>query len=108
MTAAIIWALAATIAMQAQTPLPIKDGEVIPLWNGAAPEARGSDESDIPALTVYLPRAMAAPTPAMIVCPGGGYGSLASNHEGRQPDRDLAANGRMSSTTRCEDWPAGS
>lgn len=84
MTAAIIWALAATIAMQAQTPLPIKDGEVIPLWNGAAPEARGSDESDIPALTVYLPRAMAAPTPAMIVCPGGGYGSLASNHEGRQ------------------------
>ena len=84
MTAAIIWALAAAIAMQAQPPLPIKDGEVIPLWNGAAPEARGSDDSDIPALTAYLPRVMAAPTPAMIVCPGGGYGSLASNHEGRQ------------------------
>src|SRR5262245_30263764 len=27
---------------------------------------------------------MAANTPAMIVCPGGGYVSLASNHEGRQ------------------------
>jgi acetyl esterase/lipase len=84
MTAAIVWVLASAIAMQAQPPLPISDGQVIALWDGAAPDARGSDESDIPALTVYLPRAMTAPTPAMIVCPGGGYGALAWNHEGRQ------------------------
>ena len=39
---------------------------------------------DIPAITVYLPRTMAPNTPAVIVCPGGGYSALASNHEGRQ------------------------
>ena len=57
---------------------------MVPLWTGAAPGALGSDESDIPALTVYLPRTMTAATPAMIVCPGGAYARLASNHEGRQ------------------------
>ena len=76
--------LATTMTVQAQQPLPIKDGQIIPLWNGAAPGALGSDESDIPTLTVYLPRTMTDATPAMIVCPGGGYGALASNHEGRQ------------------------
>jgi acetyl esterase/lipase len=35
-------------------------------------------------MTVYLPRNLAPNTPAMIVCPGGGYQSLAANHEGRQ------------------------
>ena len=83
MTAAIIWVLASVVAIQAP-PLPISDGQVIPLWSGAAPGARGSDESDIPSLTVYLPRAMTTSTPAMVVCPGGGYGALAWNHEGRQ------------------------
>jgi acetyl esterase/lipase len=63
---------------------PLVDGQTIPLWAGPAPGALGSDESDIPALTVYLPRTMTAATPAMIVCPGGGYVRLASNHEGRQ------------------------
>lgn len=67
-----------------QTPIPIQDGQVIPLWAGAAPGALGTDESDIPALTVFLPRTMAANTPAVIVCPGGGYVRLAANHEGRQ------------------------
>jgi acetyl esterase/lipase len=81
----IVLALAASISLQAQQPpLPISDGQVMPLWSGAAPGALGSEDSDIPALTVYLPRAMNARTPAMIVCPGGGYRILASNHEGRQ------------------------
>jgi acetyl esterase/lipase len=67
-----------------QPPLPIQDGQVIPLWSGAAPGALGSDETDIPAITVYLPRTVAPNTPAVIVCPGGSYRALASNHEGRQ------------------------
>ena len=33
---------------------------------------------------MFLPRTLAPNTPAVIVCPGGGYGALASNHEGRQ------------------------
>ena len=86
MKVAIVLALATlTAAAQApQQPLPIKDGQVIPLWSGAPPGALGTDESDIPAFTVYLPRTMTARTPAMIVCPGGSYRALASNHEGRQ------------------------
>jgi len=71
-------------AAQQPPPLPIQDAEVIPLWTGAAPGALGTDEADIPVLTVFLPRTMAAGTPAVIVCPGGGYVRLAANHEGRQ------------------------
>src|SRR5947208_3641614 len=67
-----------------QTTLPIQDGQIIPLWSGPAPGALGTLDTDIPAVTVFLPRTMAANTPAVIVCPGGGYVSLASNHEGRQ------------------------
>ena len=85
MKAAIILALTTLTAAQVQQqPLPIKDGQVITLGPGAAPGALGTDESDIPAFTVYLPRAMTTRTPAMIVCPGGAYRALAANHEGRQ------------------------
>jgi len=80
---ALIFVLAAASTVYAQSS-PLVDGQTIPLWAGPAPGALGTDESDIPALTVYLPRTMAAATPAMIVCPGGGYVRLASNHEGRQ------------------------
>jgi acetyl esterase/lipase len=76
--------LAAAATIHAQQASPLVDGQTIPLWTGAAPGALGSDESDIPALTVYLPRTMTAATPAVIICPGGAYARLASNHEGRQ------------------------
>lgn len=77
----VLLASAATVHAQQS---PLVDGQIVPLWSGPAPGALGSDESDVPALTVYLPRTMAAETPAVIVCPGGGYARLASNHEGRQ------------------------
>lgn len=67
-----------------QPPMPILDGQVVPLWQGAAPGALGAEDRDVPAITVFLPRTMAPNTPAVIVCPGGGYSALASNHEGRQ------------------------
>jgi acetyl esterase/lipase len=66
------------------TSSALQDGQTIALWTGAAPGALGSDESDVPAVTVYLPAAMLQNTPAVIVCPGGGYARLAANHEGRQ------------------------
>jgi len=62
----------------------LQDGQTIALWTGPAPGALGSDEADVPALTVYLPRATLSNTPAVIVCPGGAYARLAANHEGRQ------------------------
>ena len=75
---------AGTAGAQPPAPLPIKDGDVLPLWPGGAPGAQGSADADVPAITVFLPRTMTANTPAIIVCPGGGYSNLASNHEGRQ------------------------
>ena len=76
--------LALATTMEAQSLTPLVDGQVIPLWAGPAPGALGSEDGDVPALTVFLPRTMTAATPAVIVCPGGGYVRLASNHEGRQ------------------------
>jgi len=77
-------AMARSAAAQPLPPLPIQDFQVIPLWTGAAPGALGSDDTDVPTITVFLPRTVAANTPAVVVCPGGGYRALASNHEGRQ------------------------
>src|SRR5262245_21650461 len=77
--------LGAVLASSAQQgPLPIQDGQTLPLWSGAAPGAIGTSDEDIPAITVFLPRTMAQNTPAVIVCPGGSYARLAANHEGRQ------------------------
>lgn len=80
----ILAALTLAAALQPLAPLPIKDGQVLPLWSGAAPGALGSDDSDVPTITVYLPRTVREGTPAVVVCPGGAYQNLASNHEGRQ------------------------
>jgi acetyl esterase/lipase len=55
-------------------------GEPIRLWAGDAPGALGDQETDIPTLTPYVVES-ATPTAAIVVCPGGGYGGLAS-HEG--------------------------
>jgi acetyl esterase/lipase len=79
---AVVLGPANTAAQQASPPL--RDGQVIPLWTGPAPGALGTGEADVPVLTVFLPRTLAPGTPAVIVCPGGGYVRLADNHEGRQ------------------------
>ena len=55
------------------------------LWPNGAPGALGSDDSDKPSLTIFLPAEyQAVMHTGVVVCPGGGYGGLASNHEGRQ------------------------
>ena len=59
------------LAAQPQPPMPIQDGQILPLWPGAAPGAQGTADADVPAITVFLPRTMTPGTPAMIVCPGG-------------------------------------
>ena len=54
----------------------------IPLWPDGAPGAHGTNATDIPSLTPYLPEGTNATGAAMVICPGGGYGMLAS-HEGK-------------------------
>src|SRR6202049_3417362 len=63
----------------------------VPLWPSHAPGALGDEDRDKPTLTIYVPREPSGT--AVIVCPGGGYGALADNHEGRQVANWLNAMG---------------
>ena len=51
------------------------------LWPGGAPDAVGTEPSDVPTITPYLPEPDRSSGSAFVICPGGGYGNLA-NHEG--------------------------
>jgi acetyl esterase/lipase len=71
----------------AQPPAP----QPFPLWDGKAPHAVGDSPADKPTLTAYRP---AKPNgTAVVVCPGGGYGFLADDHEGKQVAEFFAARG---------------
>ncbi len=52
------------------------------LWPNGAPGAKGTENRDKPTLISYLPDPKEANGAAVIVCPGGGYGGLAMQHEG--------------------------
>lgn len=80
----LVIAASAFAQPQQLPPMPIQDGQIIPLWSGGAPGAQGTEDKDIPTITVYLPRTMPAGMTAVVVAPGGGYTNLAMNHEGRQ------------------------
>jgi acetyl esterase/lipase len=54
------------------------------LWEKGAPGALGQTEDDQPSITVYKPWDSKTPGTAVVIAPGGSYGFLASNHEGRQ------------------------
>ena len=56
----------------------------VPLWPEGAPLAKGSAETDQPFLDVYPAADSAGRRPAFVICPGGGYGGLAADHEGVQ------------------------
>lgn len=54
------------------------------LYPGAAPGALGTEELDIPRLTIWAVDSGKSTGTAVVVCPGGGYGHLAIDHEGKQ------------------------
>jgi len=83
-TALILIAAAAALAQTPQTRL---------LWPGGAPGALGGNDSDMPSVTIYLPPADQTSGAAVVVCPGGGYGHLAMDHEGKQIAEWLNARG---------------
>jgi acetyl esterase/lipase len=77
----------------AQGPTPYKitnvdtahgDREFHLLWPEGAPDALGTEPVDRPKITVYLAPAGTATGAAVVVCPGGGYGVVAADHEGKQ------------------------
>jgi acetyl esterase/lipase len=54
------------------------------LWPDGAPGVKGDADGDKPTLTIYLPPPEKATGAAVVICPGGGYGALAVDHEGHQ------------------------
>ncbi len=56
----------------------------IRLWADGAPGAKGGEDKDQPFLLVWPAPKDRANGAAFVVCPGGGYGGLASDHEGTQ------------------------
>ena len=60
------------------------DREFQLLWPEGAPGALGTGAADRPKITVYRAPPESGSGAAVIVCPGGGYSRLASDHEGRQ------------------------
>lgn len=90
-------------------PVAIEPVE-LKLWAGGTPGApdvlpdervkdrpEGGDrhvrDVHVPTITVYLPEGEAAPRPAVVICPGGGYGVLALDKEGHDIARWFAESG---------------
>ena len=84
---AAVLCCAATAAAQVAAP------DTVLLWPAGAPGALGETDADQPSLTIYLPPPEQATGTAVVVCPGGGYGHLAMDHEGRQVARWLNGHG---------------
>lgn len=53
------------------------------LWSEGAPDAKGPGPEHQPSLEVFCPESNASGA-AVVICPGGGYGNLALDHEGKQ------------------------
>ncbi|MFH1744314.1 MAG: alpha/beta hydrolase, partial [bacterium] len=63
------------------------------LWPNGAPGAFGDQDTDKPSLIIYPAPEETATGVAIVVCPGGGYGGLAINHEGHDVARWLNSEG---------------
>ena len=72
---------------------PLAGAQTELLWPNGAPGARGDGEADKPALFIYPAAPDKATGAAVVVCPGGGYGGQAMDHEGAQVARWLNGEG---------------
>jgi len=72
-----------SIAAIAPAPTPPPSPAFTPIYDGTAPDSQGTQDKDAPHVLMYVPPKGAAPTSAIIICPGGGYAGLAMDHEGR-------------------------
>jgi len=77
-----IFILAATVSSYAQ-------GSAIKLWDTGAPNARGSEPTDIPIITPFPAPKELASRAAVVVLPGGGYSHLSEIKEGSDVARWL-------------------
>jgi acetyl esterase/lipase len=73
--------------------VPGADVRNLPLWDGEAPAIVGEPAANRPSIDIYLPPDDIANGTGVVVCPGGGYGFLALDHEGKQAADWLNARG---------------
>ncbi len=78
-TSPLLLSALASLAAALVTAAPVRE----PLYPGGAPGAKGEGPEHQPSLTWY-PAVSNATGVAVVICPGGGYGGLAIDHEGRQ------------------------
>ncbi|HEV8483126.1 MAG TPA: alpha/beta hydrolase [Blastocatellia bacterium] len=74
----MLLAIATLAQNRPQEPNPVL------LWPNGAPGAVGKEDADQPWLLIHLPASSKATGAGVVVCPGGGYGHLAMDHEGKQ------------------------
>lgn len=70
------------VLMFLSAPLNAQDWQ--PLWQESAPGAKGTEDHDVPALLPFPAAKDKVTGCGVVVCPGGGYGGLAMDHEGHQ------------------------
>ena len=80
---AVVVLAASLPAMGDDNPRPASP-QVELLWPDGAPGAVGDEPADKPSLTIFPAPKDKANGAAVVICPGGGYGHLAVDHEGRQ------------------------
>jgi acetyl esterase/lipase len=74
-----------TLSMALAAPGDNPQRPVLPLWQNEVPGALGNGPADRPTLTVYLPPTDGATGTGVVVCPGGGYGTVVTSYEGHDP-----------------------
>ena len=74
--------LAAALMLTAATSAFAQKSFTLNLWP-SSPAVAGSDDKDTAKVQVFLPREKMATGRAVVICPGGGYQTLAMDSEGR-------------------------
>lgn len=96
--------LAAPALFDFRTAFTLK---TVPLWQGKAPGAFGTQPQDTPTLTVVGTDGTTSFGTAVIIAPGGGYATLAAGLEGRQVADWFAAHGVTAFVLTYRLTPAG-
>jgi acetyl esterase/lipase len=71
-------------ALETEKTLSAAGPEPELLWPDGAPGAVGTEDQDKPEIRAYLPPRAQATGAGVVICPGGGYAVLATDHEGHQ------------------------
>ena len=79
------------VLLALRAPLAAAEPKTELLWPQGAPGALGDTDKDKPKLIIHLPEKPNGT--AVVICPGGGYGNLAMDHEGKQIGEWLNAHG---------------